>query len=360
MSESKTQTDTLSGESRNGSKKPQTSHHPKTDGMRDDKGYYGIPPIKASHWAWQIYLYFWVGGIGVGAHLASVMGQLFGWKDLAFFRVCRYTTVVAMVISPIMLIWDLGRPERFLNMLRIVKLRSPMSTGSWALSAFGSLAGAVATKQAADDGLIRLLPGGEPLTKLAKLIPERLISVAALPIGLYVGAYTGILLIATSVPLWARNWLLMGPLFLSSAVSTGLSWVSFVLHLGNWGETRTLHALRKAERVVLVIEAVLLAASLIRTGRWARPLFSRRLGPLFVGGTIVGGIILPFLLLFGKETRNKGLLSGGLVLVGGYILRYVMVRGGRDSANDPDEYFSFTKKDRTEVREAEKIEGEEL
>ncbi|MGI8648897.1 MAG: NrfD/PsrC family molybdoenzyme membrane anchor subunit [Rubrobacter sp.] len=354
MSESTTQPDPSRGDSRNGSAKPETSHHPKTDGQRDDKGYYGIPPIKASHWAWQIYIYFWVGGIGVGAHLASVMGQLFGWKDLAFFRVCRYTTVAAMVISPIMLIWDLGRPERFLNMLRIVKLRSPMSTGSWALSAFGSLTGAVATKQAANDGLL----GENILSKLAKLIPERLISVAALPAGLYVGAYTGILLIATSVPLWARNWLLMGPLFLSSAVSTGLSWVSFVLHLGNWGEVKTLHALRKAERVVLVIEAVLLAASLIRTGRWARPLFSRHLGPLFVGGTIIGGIIVPFALLFGKETRNKGLLSGGLVLAGGYILRYVMVRGGRDSANDPDEYFSFTKKDRAEVKEAEEIEGD--
>lgn len=320
--------------------------------MRDDRGYYGIPPIKASHWAWQIYIYFFVGGVGVGAHLASVMGQLFGWRDAAFFRVCRYTTVVAMVISPIMLIWDLGRPERFLNMLRIVKLRSPMSTGSWALSAFGSLAGAVATKQAAEDGLL----GENVVSKLAKLIPAGVISVASLPIALYVGAYTGILLIATSVPLWARNWLLMGPLFLSSAVSTGLSWVSFVLRLGDWGEARTLYALRKAERVVLVVEAALLAASLIRTGKWAKPLFSKRLGPLFVGGTIVGGILAPFVILTGRETRNRSLLASALVLVGGYILRYVMVRGGRDSANDPDEYFSFTKKGRAEVKEAEKVE----
>lgn len=325
--------------------------------MREDKGYYGIPPIKASHWAWQIYIYFFVGGVGVGAHLASVMGQLVGWKDAAFFRTCRYTTMIAMIISPIMLIWDLGRPERFLNMLRIVKLRSPMSTGSWALSAFGGLSGLVGARQAADDGLIKLLPYGDFFTKLAKLIPAKFISVVSLPVALYVGAYTGILLIATSIPLWARNWLLMGPLFLSSAVSTGLSWVSFVLHLGRWGETRTLYALHRAERIVLVIEGVLLAASLIRTGRWAKPLFSKHLGPLFVGGSIIGGIIVPFVLSFGKETRNKSLVSGGLVLVGGYLLRYVMVRGGYDSANDPDEYFSFTeRKDRAEVEEAERIE----
>ncbi|AHY47851.1 Formate-dependent nitrite reductase membrane component [Rubrobacter radiotolerans] len=354
MPEPKTSAKAASGESPNGAR-PETSHHPKTDKKREDEGYYGIPPLKASHWAWQIYVYFFVGGIGAGAHLASVMGQLFGWRDAAFFRVCRYTTLVAMIVSPVMLIWDLGRPERFLNMLRILKLRSPMSTGSWALSVFGSLSGAIATRQAAEDGLL----GRDTVpARLAGMIPAKLISVASLPVALYVGAYTGLLLVATSIPLWARNWIFMGPLFLSSAVSTGLSWISFVLHLGRWGEVRTLHALRRAERVVLVAEAALLAASLLKTGRWSKPLFSKRLGPLFVGGTIFGGIVAPFLLLLGKESRGKSLLSGGLVLLGGYILRYVMVRGGHDSANDPEQYFSFARKGRREVREGESTEEE--
>lgn len=329
---------TQTGQSPNG--QVQTSQHPKSDPERKDKGYYGIPPIKHAHWTWQIHLYFWIGGIGVGSHLASTIGGLLGWKDDAFFRTTRYTTLVAMMLSPVFLIWDLGRPERFLNMLRILKLRSPMSTGSWALSTFGSLSGLIVTKQAADDGLL----GDNFLSRLAKLIPARLVSVLALPFGLYVGAYTGLLLIATSVPMWARNWLFMGPTFLASAVSNGLSWVSLVLHLGRWGEGKTLAALRRAERVVLVIEAALIAASLIRTGKWAKPLFSRKLGPLFVGGTLIGGILAPLFLLFGRETRNKSILVSALVLVGGFLFRYVMVRGGRDSADDPEAYFSFTKK----------------
>jgi formate-dependent nitrite reductase membrane component NrfD len=56
-----------------------------------------------------------------------------------------------MILSPILLIWDLGRPERFYNMLRILKLRSPMSTQSWSVFAFGNLSGLIAARQALDD-----------------------------------------------------------------------------------------------------------------------------------------------------------------------------------------------------------------
>lgn len=325
---------------------------PETDPERGDKNYYGIPPIKRAHWTWQIYVYFWIGGIGAGCHLLATLGHLLGWKDEAFFRTTKYTTFVAMVVSPVLLIWDLGRPERFLNMLRILKLRSPMSTGSWALALFGSFSGLVATKQAAADGL---LLGDNFASRMAKLIPDRLISVLALPFGMYVGSYTGLLLAATSVPMWAKNWLLMGPTFLSSGVSTALSWTSLVLHVGRWGDGKTLGALKKAEKMMLVIEAVLIAASLVRMGKWSKPLFSKKLGPLFVGGTLIGGVIVPLALLFGKETRERSILASILVLVGGFLFRYVMVVGGRDSADDPEAYFSFAKKDggRPEVSDGE-------
>jgi formate-dependent nitrite reductase membrane component NrfD len=322
--------------------KVETSHHPKTDPGRDDKGYYGIPPIKKAHWTWEIFVYFWVGGIGAGAHLASVVGQLLGWEDKAFFRASRYSVLVSMILSPILLISDLGRPERFYNMLRILKLRSPMSLGSWSLFLFGNLGGLVAASQAAQDGLL-----GRNLLSLtlAKAIPVRLLSVLALPFALFVGAYGGILIAATSVPLWARNWLLMGPTFLASGTSTGLSWLSFVLHLGDWGEKHTLEALRRAERVVLLMEAGLMAGSLVRMGRWGKPLRSKKLAPLFFGGTLLGGITVPLALLSGKETRPKGLLSSALVLLGGLAFRYVMVDGGRMSANDPEAYFTFAKEE---------------
>ena len=327
----------------------ETSHHPRTDPEREGRDYYGIPPIKEHTWTWEVPVYFWLGGIGAGAHLVSTVAQLLGWKDRAFFRASRYTVLVTMILSPILLIMDLGRPERFYNMLRIVKLRSPMSTGSWALTIFGVLSGLIAAAQAARDGL---LGRDNILVRLVKtLIPDRLLSVLALPIGLYVGLYSGILLSATSVPMWARNFLLMGPTFLSSGLSTGLSAISFILHLGDWGERRTLEALRRTERISLVIEGGLLATSLARMGRWGKPLYSKELAPLFLGGTILGGIVAPLALLSGRESRSRGLLASVLALLGGLALRFAMIEGGRLSARDPQATFTFAKRENLPMSE---------
>ncbi len=321
----------------------ETSHHPRTDPEREGRDYYGIPPIKEHTWTWEVPVYFWLGGIGAGSHLISTVAQLLGWGDRAFFRTTRYTVLVTMILSPILLIMDLGRPERFYNMLRILKLRSPMSTGSWALSIFGGMSGLIAVRQAAEDGL---LGRDNALVRLIRaVVPDRLLSILALPFGLYVGLYTGLLLAATSVPMWARNFLLMGPTFLASALSSALSAVSLILRLGGWGEKKTHEALHRAERTALVLEAGLVAASLVRMGRWGKPLFSKELAPLFLGGAVGVGILAPFALLFGGESRSKGILSSVLVLVGGLALRFAMIEGGRLSARDPQATFTFAQKE---------------
>ncbi len=319
--------------------KVETSHHPETDPERKDKNYYGIPPIKRAHWTWQVPIYFWLGGIGAGTQLFATVAQLLGHKDEALTRVSRYTVLFTMLLSPVLLIWDLGRPERFYNMLRILKLRSPMSTQSWSLFAFGNLGGLIAARQAAEDGL---LLGDNPLSRLViRLIPARLLTVLALPFGLFVGFNTGNLISATSVPIWARNWMLMGPTFLTSGLSTALSWLSLALNLGRWGEAKTLRALHRAEKVVILIEGLLIGASLIRMSRWSKPLFSKEVAPLFVGGTIIGGIIAPMALLFGKESRSKSMLASVLALVGGLAFRFSLILAGRKSADDPEAYFTF-------------------
>jgi formate-dependent nitrite reductase membrane component NrfD len=320
----------------------ETSHHPRTDREREGRDYYGIPPIKEHTWTWEVPVYFWLGGIGAGSHLVSTIARILGHTDRAFLRTSRYITLITMILSPVLLIMDLGRPERFYNMLRIMKWRSPMSMGTWALTVFGTLSGLVATSQAAQDGL---LGRGNAIARTAGALPARFLSVLALPFGYFVGAYTGVLIGATSVPMWARNVVLMGPTFLSSALSTGLSAISFVLHLGGWGEKRTLEALRRAERASLLVEGGLIAASLIRMGKWGKPLFSKKLAPLFFGVTILGGILAPFALLSGRESRPRGLLASVLVLLGGLALRFAMIEGGRLSARDPQATFTFARRE---------------
>src|SRR5919199_3312271 len=315
---------------------------PETDPRRQDKHYYGIPPIKKAHWTWQIPLYFWIGGIAAGVQLFTTLAEVLGHKDEALTRIGRYTALVTMILSPILLIWDLGRPERFYNMMRIWKLRSPMSNQSWALVVYGNLSGLIAARQAAEDGLL----GGNSLSRaLIKLVPARLLGILALPVALFVGSNTGTLLSATSVPIWARNWALIGPTFLASGVSTALSYLSLVLNLGRWGEKRTHHVLRRAERLTILVEMALIAASLVRMGRWGKPLFSKEIGPVFVGGALLTGIAAPFALLFGKETRGKSILASVLALLGGLAFRFAVVLAGRESADDPEAYFTFTKKE---------------
>ncbi len=317
-----------------------TSHHPETDPQRTDKNYYDIPPIKRAHWTWQIPLYFWIGGMTAGINLFSTLAQLLGHEDKELVRTSRYASLIAMVLSPILLIWDLGRPERFYNMLRIIKLRSPMSTQSWSLVVFGTLSGLIAGRQAAEDGW---LGKGIFARLVERLIPAKVLAVLGLPFALYIGANTGILISATSVPIWARNWALMGPTFLSSGVSTALSFLSLVLQLRQRGQEKTLHVLRRAERATLLIEAGLIAASLVRMGRWGKPLRSKEIGPLFIGGSLIAGIATPLALLFGKETRQRSILTSVLVLLGGLAFRFAIVLAGRLSADDPEATFTFAR-----------------
>ncbi len=323
--------------------KVETSHHPKTDPKQDKKGYYGIPPIKHAHWTWQIPVYFWLGGITAGVALFTAVSKLVGKEDPAVTRLGRYFSVLSMMLSPVLLIWDLGRPERFLNMMRIWKLRSPMSNQSWSLVAYGNVSGILMLKQAAEDGFM----GKGALPRLvARLVPDRVLQVLALPLALFIGSNTGTLLSATSVPIWARNWMLMGPTFLASGVSTGLSFISLVLNLLRTGRRDTHHTLQRAEKVMLLAETGLIVASLARMSRWGKPLYTGKVGALFIGCTLLGGIAAPLALLFsGNETRNKSMLTSVLVLLGGLAFRFALVLAGRKSADDPQAYFSFARGD---------------
>jgi Polysulphide reductase, NrfD len=92
-------------------------------------GYYGEPVVKPPVWTWQVPLYFFFGGIGGMSAVIALGGILFQHVDLA--RTAMWIAAIAgAVLSPILLIMDLGRPHLFLNMLRVFKHRSAMSMGA--------------------------------------------------------------------------------------------------------------------------------------------------------------------------------------------------------------------------------------
>src|SRR5258708_9386427 len=192
--------------------------------------YYNVPLIKKATWSWEIMLYFFLGGLAGGSCLVSTLADLLGSvKDAALIRAGRFIALICMIISPILLIKDLGRPGRFHHMLRILKLRSAMSLGTWAITVFGICCGLTTAHQLAKDGLLNWFP---LLARFMKAFPVKVIEVIGSVFGLVVASYTGVLLSATAVPVWARARPLLGPLFLSSVLSTALASLSFLLSLG--------------------------------------------------------------------------------------------------------------------------------
>jgi hypothetical protein len=121
------------------------------------------PIINPPVWTWEIPLYFWFGGIAAGSSFVALACDLAGDERSA--AVARKVALGALGPSPVLLIMDLRRPERFVNMLRIFKPRSPMSMGAWALTLFGNLAAATAATGAAACRLVLVatgLPVGHP------------------------------------------------------------------------------------------------------------------------------------------------------------------------------------------------------
>ena len=95
------------------------------------RSYYGRPVLKEPVWTWEIPAYFFTGGIGGVSAGLGLAARIAGNEPLA--RTSTYVSAAADAVSPLLLVSDLGRPERFLNMLRVFKVTSPMSIGSWLL-----------------------------------------------------------------------------------------------------------------------------------------------------------------------------------------------------------------------------------
>jgi hypothetical protein len=156
-------------------------------------GYYNQPLLKPPVWTWEVPAYFFVGGVaGVGAVIAAV-GALAG-ADASIVRDARWMAVVGALISPALLISDLGRPDRFLNMLRVFKTKSPMSVGAWTLAVFtpAVLAALIWDPMSADASVAARLAGHAG-------------SLVAAATGLVLATYTGVLIGVTVIPVWAAH-----------------------------------------------------------------------------------------------------------------------------------------------------------
>jgi formate-dependent nitrite reductase membrane component NrfD len=209
------------------------------------------PMMKPAVWTWEVPLYFWFGGMAAGASFVALACDLAGDERSA--KVARKVALGALMPSPPLLIMDLGRPERFYNMLRIFKPRSPMSMGSWCLTVFGGLASAAV--------------GADLLGR--RRTAQRLGAANAL-VGGYLGSYTGVLLASTAVPLWARSRLFLGPIFICTGTLTGAAVTRLTLcAVGMEAEHPTRVSLGRVENGAMAAELLLSRVNHHRLGSLA-------------------------------------------------------------------------------------------
>lgn len=252
------------------------------------KTYYDLPLLKPPVWTWEVPTYFFVGGAAGAAAVIGVAAQLAG-ADEKLVRDARWIAAIGANLSTPLLIADLGRPERFLNMLRVFKPQSPMSVGAWTLVAFGgtSTVAAVAPWKSLRDFSAAL---------------------AALA-GLGMATYTGVLLGATANPLWKEHVKLLPVHFGASALGSAVS----------------LLELRGHDDTALNILGV--AASVYETG--ADFAIEEKTALLHVAGALAGP--LPFVLrLFGKRKA-----AAAATLLGSLITRFAWVEAGKKAAQAP-------------------------
>ncbi len=307
---------------------------------RDQETYFDHPILRKAHWGSDIIYYFFAGGIAAAsAALASLAKRGGDPDDAELVRNGRYTALAGALVSSVFLIKDLGRPERFLNMLRIVKLKSPMSVGVYALVTFSTNAGFAALDQARADGLIPFNPFGW----LAK--PVR--ALTGLPSTALMSSYTGVLLSATAIPVWYTGRRHIPAIFACSAASTGAALQSLLLALFG-GSPRTEKKLATIELFASLAEGALLLDWEQRAGDAASPVFTGKRGARLKTYTLGLGIALPALLNLSsvlsrktpkKHHRLRTILTSSLALFGGYVLRETVVLAGRDSADDPRAYL---------------------
>ena len=264
------------------------------------------PPV----WTWEIPTYFFVGGVAGVAAVISGIGSLTG-ADALLVRDARWVAAAGALISPALLISDLGRPERFLNMLRVFKRRSAMSVGVWTLVAFSAV---VFTSIA-----LRLLTTPDDLATRALAAS---LDAGCVLTGLVLATYTGVLIGATSVPVWAKNAALLPLHFGASSLGAGAATIELLGH-----HTPALNAIATAATVIETVVAARAPAMLFQADAWQST-------PAILAGTVLTGPVALGLRLWGLTSPAARIAAGVAAIAGSLCSRYGWLAAGRESAND--------------------------
>jgi formate-dependent nitrite reductase membrane component NrfD len=300
--------------------------------------YYGRPVLKEAPWAADIPAYFFLGGLAGACSILAAGADLTGRTSLR--RTTRIGAAAGVACGFGALVHDLGRPGRFINMLRVIKPTSPMSVGTWTLSAYAPLAGIAAVAEMAP-----LLPRGVAWAGGVTRALSRPAGLAAAGLGAAVATYTAVLLADTATPAWheARREL---PFVFAASAATAAGGLGMIgsdavdatpaRRLAAGGALVEMLVERRMEH------SMGLAAETLRTGRPATLLRAAR--ALTVGGALGG-------LLLGRRNRVAAAASGAALMGGSLCMRFGIFEAGQASARDP-RYTIVPQRQRLDERRA--------
>ena len=304
-----------------------------------ETGYYGIPLLKQPSWTWEVPLYFFTGG---AAGAAAVMGAIADYTgaDRKLVRDARWIAAAGAVISPALLVADLGRPARFLNMLRVFKPQSPMSVGVWTLLSFSGAAAATAF-------------AGFLAERYGPSLPLRIVEnagqAASLAFGLPFSNYTGVLIGATTIPVWNQN---VGELPIHFAASGVGAAVGLLELMGN-DRSRALQALGMGAALFECLEGLRSESS---DHSHLDPLKHGLSGLMVRTGGVLSGPV-PFLLraasLFGDKQRSHEFRRWAAMasVAGSLVTRFAWVQAGHASARQWREPLGIAQGEKPELGE---------
>jgi len=275
------------------------------------RSYYGRPIVKEPTWTWEIPTYFFTGGLAGASAVLSSAARLSGNETLA--RRALYVGALADLVSPVLLISDLGRPERFHHMLRVVKVTSPMSLGSWVLLVSGGASTTAA--------LLQLLDRWRPVRMAA--------SVVAALAGPPLATYTGVLVADTAVPVWHEGRHELPWIFGASASASAGAAASI------FTPTRDAGPARRLAVAGVLAEGALMQAMELRLGKLGEVYHQGAAGKLSwaAKGLSVAGAAL--LAKRGPKSRTAAVVGGAMVCAGELCLRWTVFKAGFQSARDP-------------------------
>jgi formate-dependent nitrite reductase membrane component NrfD len=305
--------------------------------------YYGRPIVKPSPWEADIPAYLFAGGLAAGSSLIAAGADLTGRPTLR--RSGRLGAIAALTFSMVALVHDLGKPSRFLNMLRVAKLTSPMSVGTWILSLYGPFAGAVAGTE-----VVSMLPARY------RVGPLRLAAYVDRPAGLLaalfappVAAYTAVLLSDTATPSWHAAHEELPFVFVGSAAaaSAGLGLITSPVH-----ETGPVRRLAVGGAVLELVMEHRMERSM---GITAEPLHQGTAGRLMRAAKVLTVAGAAGSLLAGRS-RAVAVASGAALLAGSVCTRFGVFEAGQESAKDP-KYTVVPQRERLDRGEPVRFEG---